>query len=223
MAAGGDETLCPINGSLRADHFAENHLENSGAVARRVRHGVHSKALRIAQHTREWKTYQDARVEGGRTATAEEVKRGVEVDQDTRPPDPSSSSTDPDPRRLRRTTVTDVETPAHQMDEDTSLRTPATSHPWDPDAEENVSKKVRVARSVHHIRGEEELEFDVSEDDWPNAELAVRSSYEGALNDGLPADKVKAGDEREITQMTDLQLYSWIMCEHHTSHVHFSQ
>ena len=28
--------------------------------------------------------------------------------------------------------------------------------------------------------------------------------------DGLPADKVKAGDEREIKQMKDLQLYSWI-------------
>ena len=28
--------------------------------------------------------------------------------------------------------------------------------------------------------------------------------------DGLPADKVKAGDEREIKQMKDLQLYSWV-------------
>ena len=28
--------------------------------------------------------------------------------------------------------------------------------------------------------------------------------------DGLSADKVKAGDEREITQMKDLLLYSWI-------------
>ena len=33
---------------------------------------------------------------------------------------------------------------------------------------------------------------------------------EGALIDGLPADKVKAGDEREIQQMKDLQLYSWV-------------
>ena len=30
-------------------------------------------------------------------------------------------------------------------------------------------------------------------------------SYEGAL-----IDKVKAGDEREIKQMNDLQLYSWV-------------
>ena len=28
--------------------------------------------------------------------------------------------------------------------------------------------------------------------------------------DALSADKVKAGDEREMTQMKDLQLYSWI-------------
>ena len=31
--------------------------------------------------------------------------------------------------------------------------------------------------------------FDVNEEAWPNADLAVRSSYEGALIDGLPADK----------------------------------
>ena len=36
------------------------------------------------------------------------------------------------------------------------------------------------------------------------------NGYEGALIDGLPADKVKAGDEREIQQMQDLQLYSWV-------------
>ena len=36
------------------------------------------------------------------------------------------------------------------------------------------------------------------------------SSYEGALIDGLPADNVKAGDEREIQQKKDLQLYSWV-------------
>ena len=61
-----------------------------------------------------------------------------------------------------------------------------------------------------HIRGESGLKFDVNEEAWPNADLAIRSSYEGALIDGLPADKVKAGDEREIRQMKDLQLYSWI-------------
>ena len=39
-----------------------------------------------------------------------------------------------------------------------------------------------------------------------NADLAVRSSYEGALINGLQTDKVKAGDEREMRQMKDLQL-----------------
>ena len=38
----------------------------------------------------------------------------------------------------------------------------------------------------------------------------IHSSYEGALIDGLPADKVKAGDERDIQQMKVLQLYSWV-------------
>ena len=50
-----------------------------------------------------------------------------------------------------------------------------------------------MARNVLHIRGEDELKFDVNEEDWPNTELAIRSSYEGALIDRLPADKVKAG------------------------------
>ena len=56
--------------------------------------------------------------------------------------------------------------------------------------------------------GEDELKFDVNEEHWPNGELAIRSSYEGALIEGLPADK--AGDERENMQMKDLQLYSWV-------------
>ena len=41
------------------------------------------------------------------------------------------------------------------MDEDTSLGTLATSHPLDPDVDEFVSKKVRVARNVLRIRGEQ--------------------------------------------------------------------
>ena len=67
-----------------------------------------------------------------------------------------------------------------------------------------------VARNVLHNRGEEELKFDVNEEAWPNADLANRWSYEGALIDGPLADKVKAGDEREITKMKDLQLYPWV-------------
>ena len=129
------------------------------------------------------------------------------------PLDPGSSSTDPDPERIKPTTMTDVEILTEQMDEDTSLRTLATSRPLDPDVEEHVTKKARVAQNVLHIRGENELKFDVNEEDWQNAELAIRSSYEGALIDGLPGDKVKAGDEREITQMKNPQLYSWIRKE----------
>ena len=54
------------------------------------------------------------------------------------------------------------------------------------------------------------MKFDVNEEACPNADLAIRATYEGALIDGLPADKVKAGDEREIQQMKDLQLYCWV-------------
>ena len=38
----------------------------------------------------------------GRRAPEEEVKRGDEADQDTRPLDPGSSSVDPDPKRFDR-------------------------------------------------------------------------------------------------------------------------
>ena len=73
-----------------------------------------------------------------------------------------------------------------------------------------MSKKARVARNVLHIRGEDSVKFDVNEEAWPNAELVIRASYEGTLIDGLPAYKVKAGDERQIQQLKDLQLYSWV-------------
>ena len=96
------------------------------------------------------------------------------------------------------------------MDEDNFRRGPATSYQLEPVDDENASKKARVARNVLHIRGEDSVKFDVNEEAWPNADLVIRASYEGALIDGLPADKVKAGDEREIQQMKDLQLYSWV-------------
>ena len=73
-----------------------------------------------------------------------------------------------------------------------------------------MSTKARVARNVLHIHGEDELKCDVNEENWQNAELAIRSSYEGALIDGLPADKVKARDAQEIQKMKHLQLYSWV-------------
>ena len=65
-----------------------------------------------------------------------------------------------------------------------------------------------MARNILHILGEDRVKLDVNEEAWPNADLVIRASYEGALIDGLPANKVKA--EREIQQMKDLQLYTWV-------------
>ena len=100
--------------------------------------GVHAKALRIRafwseigrtpgcpacetpgpgkSHTRECKTHQDAWDESRRKASAEEAKRGNVGDPDTRPLDPSSSSTDPNPKRSKTTSVTENENLADQMD-----------------------------------------------------------------------------------------------------------
>ena len=133
------------------------------------------------------------------------------VDPDTRPLDPSSSSTDPNPKRSKSTSVTDNDCLANQMDEDNFQSGSATSHQLEPVDDENVPKKARVARNVFFsIRGENGVKFGVNEEAWPNADLAIRATYEGALIGGLPADKVKAGDEREIQQMKDLLLYSWV-------------
>ena len=116
---------------------------------------------------------------------------------------------DPEPKRTKLTSVTDNENPTDQLDEDNFRRGPATSHQLEPVDDENVSKKVREGRNVLHI-GENNAKFDINEEAWPNTELAIPATYEGALIDGLPADKVEAGDEREIKQMKDLQLYSWV-------------
>ena len=110
---------------------------------------MHEVTVLGKSHTRECKTFEMLG-RCPRIATAQEVKRGVEVDRGTRPLDP------------------------------------------------------------RRIRGGDECKFGVNEEDWPNAELAIRSSYEGALIDGHSVDRVKAGNDREITQMKDLQLYSWI-------------
>ena len=50
-------------------------------------------------HTRECKSYRDAWDESRRTVSAEEAKRGIVGDPDTRPLDPSGSSLDPEPKR----------------------------------------------------------------------------------------------------------------------------
>ena len=121
-------------------------------------HGVRGKALRIRAywseigrtlgcpacetpgpgkaHTRECKAFQDVWEESRRTATAEEVKRGIVAESDTRALDSSWSSTDVQPG-----VATDVENSADRMDEDTSLRAPAISHPLEPDAEEHVFQR----------------------------------------------------------------------------------
>ena len=189
--------------------------------------GVHAKALRIRSfwseigrtpgcpacetpgpgksHTRECKEHQDAWEESRHTARAEEAKRGFDEDPDTRSLNQSSSSTDPQPKKkLETDTSADFPNTPDQMDVDSIKRSPATAHPLESAGDENVSKKARIARNVLHIRGESKLKFDVNKESWPNADLAIRSSYEGALIDGLPADKVKPGDEREIKQMKDL-------------------
>ena len=106
--------------------------------------GAHAKALRIRafwseigrnpgclacetpgpgkSHTRECKTYQDAWCESRRTASAEEAKRGVAADPDTRPLDPRGSSMDPEPKRTKTTSVTDSENLADRMEEDNFQR-----------------------------------------------------------------------------------------------------
>ena len=115
-------------------------------------------------HTRACRTFQEALEESRRTAAAEEAKRGVAADPDTRPLDQSSSSTDPEPQRPKTTTMVDTENSADQMDEDNLQRAPATCHPLEPDADENVSKKAQVARNALHIRGDDEVKFDVNEE-----------------------------------------------------------
>ena len=139
----------------------------------------------VKSHTRECKTYQDAWDESRRTASAEEAKRGVVADPDTRPLDQSGSLMDPEPKRTKITSVTDNENLADRMDEDNFRRRPATSHQLEPVDDENVSKKARVARNVLHIGCEDNVKFDVNEEAWPNADLEIHSSYAGALIDGL--------------------------------------
>ena len=108
--------------------------------------GVHAKALRIrafwseigrtprctacetlgpgTSHTRECKTYQDSWEDSRRTASAEEARGGIVGDPDTRPLDPSLSSTDPNLKRSKTTSVTDNDSLANQMDEDNFQRGP---------------------------------------------------------------------------------------------------
>ena len=127
-----------------------------------------------------------------RTASAEETKRGIVRDPDTRPLDPSGSSLDPEPKRTKTTSVTNNENPANPVDEDNFRRGPATSHPLEPVDDDNVSKEAREARNVLHICSEDHVKVDVNEEAWPNADLAIHSSYEGSL-DRLTARRQSQG------------------------------
>ena len=111
--------------------------------------------------------------ESRQTAAAEEAERGVAKDSDSRPLNPSSSSTDPEPKRTKTDTGADAESAPDHMDVDNFQRTPATAHPLESASDENVSKKARVARNVLQIRGESEFKFDVNEEARPNAYLAI--------------------------------------------------
>ena len=113
-------------------------------------HGVHAKALRVRafwseigrtpgcpacetpgpgkSHTRECKTYQDAWEDSRRKASAEEAKRGIVGDPDTRPLDPSSSSTDPNPKRSKTTSVTANENLANRIQ--STMKTCQKRHEW---------------------------------------------------------------------------------------------
>ena len=53
-------------------------------------------------HTRKCRSYQDAWDESRRTTSAEEAKRGIVGDRDTRPLDPSGSSSGPEPKRTEK-------------------------------------------------------------------------------------------------------------------------
>ena len=160
-------------------------------------------------HTRECKTYEDAWDESRRTASAAEAKRGVVADPDTRPLDPSGSSMDLEPKRTKMTSVTDNENLADRMDEDNFRRDQRLLVNWNQLAMKTCRRRHKW-QETFFTSGVRTVKVDVNEGAWPDADLATHSSYEGALIDGFPADKVKAGDEREIKQMKDLRLYSWV-------------
>ena len=91
--------------------------------------------------------------------SAEEARGGIVGDPDTRPLDPSSSSTDPNPKRSKTTSVTENDSLANQMDEDNFQRGLATSHQLEPVDDENVPKKARVARNVFFNSWREQCEI----------------------------------------------------------------
>ena len=89
---------CEVKECTRKHSGSEPSGQKSAELldARHVRRPVGGKS-----HTRECKSYQDAWDESRRTASAEEAKRGIVGDPDTRPLDPSGSSVDPEPKRTK--------------------------------------------------------------------------------------------------------------------------
>ena len=83
------------------------------------------------------------------------------------------------------------------MDEGNDLRTVVTSHPLESDVDEHETHLTSVVWT-----------------DWKL--MSTRRNGQApswrtdALIDGLVADTIKAGDDREITQVKNLQLSSWI-------------
>ena len=75
--------------------------------------------MRDSQNPRMQKHFKMSEEESRRTATAEEVKRGVVADPDTRALDRSSSSVD-----VKPATEADVESSTDRMDEDSELLQP---------------------------------------------------------------------------------------------------
>ena len=95
-------------------------------------------------HTRECTTHQDAWDESCRTASAEEAKRGIVGNPDTRPLDPSGSSTDPDPKRSKTTSVTDNENFADRMNVVAKTKMVICNpHYADPAKQKAIGKVVR--------------------------------------------------------------------------------
>ena len=106
-------------------------------------------------------TYQDAWDESRRTASAEEAKRGIVGDPDTRPLDPSSSSTDPNPKRSKTISVTDNENQMYVAAKtkmvicDPSYTDPAETkvigHPLHKHSQSNYSRPAEQGLQIHRF------------------------------------------------------------------------
>ena len=114
------------------------------------------------RNTREYEAHQEAWEESrarGTGATSEEVKHRQETDPNTRPLDPSSSSRDPDPKRVEP----GDEDRTDRMDEGACWSAPIGFLTGRASLKESTSNVVQ-------IRAADDGKFDVNEEDWPNAD-----------------------------------------------------